>query len=65
MNPNEEPLRFCDVQKISAETEAPHIQILPYLVSVVAPLILEMNFSRLLKVVASLVIAFQHLQMPY
>lgn len=25
MNPNEEPFRFCDVQKISADTEAPHI----------------------------------------
>lgn len=25
MNPNEEPFRFCDVQKISAATEAPHI----------------------------------------
>lgn len=25
MNPNEEPFRFCDVQKISADTEAPQI----------------------------------------
>lgn len=47
MNPNEEPFRLCDVQKISGETEAPHIQILSYLVSVVAPLIPEMNFSHL------------------
>lgn len=47
MNPNEEPFRFCDMQKISAVTEVPHMQILPYLVSVVAPLILEMNFSHL------------------
>lgn len=43
MNPNEEPFRFHDVQKISAETEATRIQILSYLVSVVDPLIPEMN----------------------
>lgn len=44
MNPNKEPFRFHDVQKISAETEATCIQILSYLVSVVDPLIPEMNF---------------------
>lgn len=47
MNPNEEPFRFHDVQKISAETEATRIQILSYLFSVVDPLIPEINFSHL------------------
>lgn len=47
MNPNEEPFGFYGVQKIFAETEAPHIKILSYLVSVVAPLIPEMNFSQI------------------